>query len=137
MLYPQSSSDAAALALSKYRVIWDNAASTIRIFNNARLISAEALTVTGSATTWTSSALTHKPEAILAVFNSTTQLTVMPAGATQVTGKVVPNYSTGVFITYDDTHSAGLAVDYTTSGELISGDTIGTAAYLRMMVWGY
>lgn len=137
LLFPKTNGDTAAAALAEYEAVWDYAASTVRIFNRNKVVTGEALSVTGSGTTWTSAATKYLPTGFLAVFNSTTQLTLMRSGATQVTSKVVPNYSTGVLVTYDDTHTAGLTVDYTTNAELLSGDSLGTDAVLRMMVWGY
>lgn len=113
--------------------LWVAATNKLWLYHNGFKILAEAVTMSGSVTTFTGT-LGHVPTQILAVQNSTTQLTVMRQGSTKVTGKVVPNYTTGVLTTYDDTSSAGLTVDYITNALVQANDL---AANVTIPLWIY
>jgi hypothetical protein len=132
----RSKASSADVPISGAVIVYDRKNKKIRAFQRGKVITGEALTVTGSATTWISSATKYKPAAFLAVFNSTTQLTVMASASTQVTGKVKPNYGAGVLVSYDDTHTAGLTVDYLTDDEFATADDL-SDYIVRAMVVGY
>jgi hypothetical protein len=122
-----------------HNYVWDSTNQKLRIYNNDAVITGESLTATLGALTATK----YLPSSVISVIATVNAAQVVyypvPSSATLAAAECKVNYATGVITCYyDGSHAlSSVTADYTTSAEIVTGDTLGADTTIRMEIWGY